>query len=113
NEDFVCIKVDREERPDIDQVHQLVVQMMGRPGGWPLTVFLTPSLRPFFGGTYFPPVDRYGIPGFPRVLSAVADAYRRRRDEVEAQAEEIAQGLSRAMSVSRQGPRGLPEPTFL
>src|SRR5690606_38015487 len=113
NEDFVCIKVDREERPDIDQVHQLVVQMMGRPGGWPLTVFLTPSLRPFFGGTYFPPQDRYGLPGFPRVLAAVAEAYRERRTDVESQADELTKGLQRAMSLETRGPRGLPEPAFL
>ena len=76
NERFVNIKVDREERPDLDQTYQLVVQLMGRGGGWPLTVFLTPERRPFFGGTYFPPVDRYGMPGFPKVLEAVSDAYR-------------------------------------
>ena len=69
NEGFVCIKVDREERPDLDQIYQLVVQLMGRSGGWPLTVFLTPEQKPFFGGTYFPPVDKYGdaeLPEDPR-----------------------------------------------
>ena len=75
------MKVDREERPDLDQVYQLVVQLMARNGGWPLTVFLTPDQRPFFGGTYFPPVDRYGMPGFPKVLQAVRDACRTRLDE--------------------------------
>ena len=113
NESFVNIKVDREERPDLDQVHQLVVQMLGRSGGWPLTVFLTPSLRPYFGGTYFPPEDRFGMPGFPRVLSAVAEAYRERRAEVEAQADEIAEGLTRAMSLQKRAPKGLPEPAFM
>jgi uncharacterized protein YyaL (SSP411 family) len=83
------VKVDREERPDLDQVYQLVVQLMGRSGGWPLTVFLTPDQKPFFGGTYFPPVDRYGMPGFPRVLQAIAEAYRERRSEVDAQSAEI------------------------
>src|SRR5215217_6902685 len=82
NEHFVCIKVDREERPDLDQVYQLVVQLMGRTGGWPLTVFLTPAQKPFFAGTYFPPVDRYGMPGFPKILEAISEAYRERRDEV-------------------------------
>src|ERR1700743_3638653 len=62
NEHFVSIKVDREERPNLDQVYQLVVQLMGRNGGWPLTVFLTPDQRPYFAGTYFPPPDRYGLP---------------------------------------------------
>src|SRR5438093_5548717 len=89
NDNFVNIKVDREERPDLDQVYQLVVQLMGRSGGWPLTVFLTPDQRPFFAGTYFPPTDRYGMPGFPKVLDAVADAYRSRRAEVDDQAEEL------------------------
>src|SRR5580700_2463671 len=93
NELFVNIKVDREERPDLDQVYQLVVQLMGRSGGWPLTVFLTPDQKPFFGGTYFPPVDRYGMPGFPRVLQAIAEAYRERRDEVDAQSSEITTAI--------------------
>jgi uncharacterized protein len=95
NEWFVSVKVDREERPDLDQVYQLVVQLMGRSGGWPLTVFLTPDQRPFFGGTYFPPVDRYGMPGFPKVLEAVREAYRARPDEISAQAEEITQAIRR------------------
>src|SRR4051812_16771114 len=76
NESFVNIKVDREERPDLDQVYQNVAQLMTRGGGWPLTVFLTPELKPFFGGTYFPPEDRHGRPGFPRVLTALSDAFR-------------------------------------
>src|SRR4030066_1603472 len=79
NENFINIKVDREERPDIDIVYMDAVQAMTGSGGWPLTVFLTPDRKPFFGGTYFPPEDRPGIPGFPRVLRAVADAYRGRR----------------------------------
>jgi uncharacterized protein YyaL (SSP411 family) len=98
NERFVCIKVDREERPDLDHVYQLVVQLMGRSGGWPLTVFLTPDQRPFFGGTYFPPADRYGMPGFPKVLAALSEAYRTKRDQVEAQAEEIAGAIARVGS---------------
>jgi len=94
NERFVCIKVDREERPDLDQIYQLTVQLMGRSGGWPLTVFLTPSQRPFFAGTYFPPRDKYGMPGFPKILEAVAEAYRERRDEVEAQAGELTKAIA-------------------
>jgi uncharacterized protein YyaL (SSP411 family) len=93
NELFVCVKVDREERPDLDQVYQLVVQLMGRSGGWPLTVFLTPDQKPFFGGTYFPPVDRYGMPGFPRVLQAIAEAYRDRRGEVDEQSAELTKAI--------------------
>ncbi|MDQ3684415.1 MAG: thioredoxin domain-containing protein [Acidobacteriota bacterium] len=89
NENFVNIKVDREERPDVDQIYMSAVQMMTRHGGWPLTVFLTPDLVPFFGGTYFPPEDRHGMPGFPRVLAGVADAYRERPDDVEQTAQEM------------------------
>src|SRR6476469_3639523 len=74
NENFINIKVDREERPDLDQIYQNVAQVMTQGGGWPLTVFLTPDLKPFYGGTYFPPDDRYGRPGFKRVLSALSNA---------------------------------------
>src|SRR4051794_5296808 len=82
NENFVNIKVDREERPDLDQIYMNAVQMMTHHGGWPMTVFLTPDAIPFYGGTYFPPQDRYNIPGFPRVLISVAEAYRDRQDEI-------------------------------
>jgi uncharacterized protein len=94
NDWFVSVKVDREERPDLDQVYQLVVQLMGRSGGWPLTVFLTPDQKPFFGGTYFPPVDRYGMPGFPRVLHAIHEAYMGKRDEVDAQSAELTRAIA-------------------
>ena len=80
NARFVSIKVDREERPDLDDVYMAAVQAMTGSGGWPMTVFLTPDLAPFFGGTYFPPEDRHGMSGLPRILDAVADAYRTRRD---------------------------------
>ncbi|MFZ5469761.1 MAG: thioredoxin domain-containing protein [Myxococcota bacterium] len=93
NEHFVNIKVDREERPDLDQIYQGVVQLMGRGGGWPLTVFLTPDLRPFFGGTYFPPDDRHGMPSFPRLLLGLSNAWKKQRNDVEAQAEELKKGL--------------------
>ena len=79
---FVNIKVDREERPDVDQIYMQAVQSMTGHGGWPMTVFLTPEAVPFYGGTYFPPADRHGMPGFPRLLEAVAEAYRSRRGEV-------------------------------
>src|SRR6187455_1206330 len=79
NESFVCIKVDREERPDLDQIYMNAVQMMTHHGGWPMTVFLTPAGVPFYGGTYYPPQDRYNMPGFPRVLIGVAEAYRDRK----------------------------------
>ena len=79
---FVNVKVDREERPDVDQIYMQAVQAMTGHGGWPMTVFLTPEGVPFYGGTYFPPEDRHGIPAFPRVLQGVAIAYRERRGEV-------------------------------
>jgi uncharacterized protein len=82
NQLFVNIKVDREERPDVDQIYMQAVQSMTGHGGWPMTVFLTPDGVPFYGGTYFPPVDRHGMPGFPRLLQGVAEAYRERRGEV-------------------------------
>jgi hypothetical protein len=82
NEHFVNIKVDREERPDVDQIYMNAVQLMLGHGGWPLTVFLTPDLIPFYGGTYFPPEDRFRLPGFPSVLTGVAGAYRSRPEEV-------------------------------
>ena len=82
NENFVNIKVDREERPDLDQIYMNAVQMMTGHGGWPMTMFLTPDGVPFYGGTYFPPEDRYNMAGFPRVLLSVAEAYRSQPDQV-------------------------------
>ena len=99
NEDFVSIKVDREERPDLDDVYMAAVQAMTGSGGWPMNLFLTPDLRPFFGGTYFPPEDRHGMAGFPRVLASVADAYRTRRGEVEQQAGLLAGHLQAQLAV--------------
>ncbi len=99
NEHFVSIKVDREERPDLDDVYMAAVQAMTGSGGWPMNVFLTPDLRPFFGGTYFPPEDRHGMAGFPKVLAAVADAYATRRSEVEQQAGMLASHLQAQLAV--------------
>jgi hypothetical protein len=93
NELFVNIKVDREERPDVDAVYMEAVQAMTGQGGWPMTVFLTPAGVPFFGGTYFPPVPRGGMPGFPAVLRAAADAYRQGREDVERTGAEIRRAL--------------------
>ena len=98
NERFVSIKVDREERPDLDDVYMAAVQAMTGSGGWPMSVFLTPDLRPFFGGTYFPPEDRHGMAGFPRVLTSVADAYFTRRAEVDEQAGLLAGHLRSQLS---------------
>jgi uncharacterized protein len=94
NQHFVSIKVDREERPDVDSIYMQAVQALTGQGGWPMTVFLTPDGRPFYGGTYFPPRDRrFGgqvVPGFARILLSMADAYENRREDVEEQAKEIA-----------------------
>jgi uncharacterized protein YyaL (SSP411 family) len=103
NQWFVNIKVDREERPDLDQLYQGVVQLMGRGGGWPLTVFLTPDLRPFFGGTYFPPHDKFGMPGFPKILQALHEAWHDRRAEVESQAKQFEEGLTELSSYGLAG----------
>jgi hypothetical protein len=94
NELFVNVKVDREERPDVDAVYMEAVQAMTGQGGWPMTVFLTPVGVPFFGGTYFPPVPRGGMPGFPDVLRAAADAYRQGREDVERIGGEIRRALA-------------------
>ncbi|HET8557778.1 MAG TPA: thioredoxin domain-containing protein [Gaiellaceae bacterium] len=96
NERFVCIKVDREERPDVDAVYMEAVQAMTGQGGWPLNAFLTPDGEPFYGGTYFPPEPRHGLPSFRQVLRAVADAYRERPDDVAAQAEALVGALRRS-----------------
>ena len=81
NQHFVAIKVDRDERPDVDARYQAAVSAISGQGGWPLTAFLTPAGKPFFGGTYFPSDDRYGRPGFKRVLLTMAEVWRDRREE--------------------------------
>ena len=82
NERFVNVKVDREERPDLDAIYMQAVQAMTGQGGWPMTVFLTPEGEPFYGGTYFPPEDRHGMPGFRRILRSVAETWKTNRGEV-------------------------------
>ncbi|HEX2180660.1 MAG TPA: thioredoxin domain-containing protein [Rubrobacteraceae bacterium] len=96
NEHFVNIKVDREERPDIDSIYMSAVQALTRGGGWPMTVFLTPDGAPFYGGTYFPPAPRGGLPSFQQVLLSLADAYENRRDEVLRSAESVREYLRAA-----------------
>lgn len=100
NENFINIKVDREERPDLDQIYMNAVQLMTRHGGWPMTVFLTPEGVPFYGGTYYPPEDRYNMPGFPRILTAISEAYRTRPDEITETAVSMLEELRR-MDVAR------------
>ena len=96
NDSFINIKVDREERPDLDAIYMDFVMMATQSGGWPLTVFLGADLVPFFGGTYFPPQDHYGRPGFKRVLETLASAYRNRRGELEKNREEILERLQQS-----------------
>ena len=104
NADFVCIKVDREERPDLDHIYMNAVQMMTGHGGWPMSVFLTPDLQPFFGGTYWPPEPRRGMPGFGQVLEAVADAWKNRQQMAIEQAAELTRHLQQVGN--EQGTRG-------
>ncbi len=111
NEWYVPIKVDREERPDLDAVYMDAVQAMTGQGGWPMTVFLTPDGRPFYGGTYFPPEDRHGMPGFGRVLASVHDAWINRRDELLQQGSALLQHIERATQLPRSDD-GLSEDTF-
>ncbi len=102
NKNFINIKVDREERPDLDQIYMSAVQLMTGSGGWPLTVFLTPECEPFFGGTYFPPEDRYNRPGFRRVLMRISEAYRNRRDEISSNAQGVIERIN-SQSTRRAG----------
>ncbi|MGE0882828.1 MAG: thioredoxin domain-containing protein [Blastocatellales bacterium] len=102
NEHFVNIKVDREERPDLDSIYMNSVMMMNGHGGWPMTVFLTPDGVPFYGGTYYPPVDRGGMPGFPRILISIAEAYQAKRDEIAQSADSILSELKRIDSIKPQ-----------
>src|SRR5437879_8941458 len=96
NELFVNVKVDREERPDLDSIYMDAVVALTGQGGWPMTVFLTPGGEPFFGGTYFPPAPRHGLPGFRQVLEAVAQAYRERPGDVERTARELIDVVRRS-----------------
>ena len=98
NDNFVAVKVDRDERPDIDSRYQAAISAVSGQGGWPLTGFLTPDGKPFFGGTYFPPLDQHGRPGFRRVLLSIASAYRDKTDEVTEQAEKVVSAIQQAES---------------
>ena len=97
NERFVNVKVDREERPDLDETYMAATQILAGQGGWPNSVFLTPELKPFYAGTYFPPTDAHGRPGFPQVLAGLAGAWKDRREDVYVQADEVAQAMRRIL----------------
>jgi uncharacterized protein len=94
NRHFINVKVDREERPDVDSIYMTAVQMMTGQGGWPMTVFLTPDGKPFYGGTYFPPEDRPPLPSFPKVLTTIAQAFQERRDELLGSADKVGEALN-------------------
>ncbi|HKD16626.1 MAG TPA: thioredoxin domain-containing protein [Thermoanaerobaculia bacterium] len=113
NRDFVAIKVDREERPDVDDVYMQAVQTMTGQGGWPLSVFLTPDRKPFYGGTYFPPAPRWGRPGFPQILSAIAGAWRDRREELETSAAEMLAHLEAGRGEVARAAAPLSDPIAL
>src|SRR5689334_1389373 len=106
NQHFVAIKVDREERPDLDSIYMAAVQTLTGQGGWPMTVFLTPEGKPFFAGTYFPSEDRHGLPGFKRVLQSVARAYEQQRGEIDQSADDLAAAALGGEFDSRHGGLG-------
>jgi uncharacterized protein YyaL (SSP411 family) len=101
NEHYVCIKVDREQRPDLDQIYMTFTQAMTGSGGWPMSVFLTPDLKPFFAGTYFPPDDISGRPGFRHVITEIAKAYAENREQVVGSADSITASLKAQVEQSR------------
>jgi uncharacterized protein len=103
NDHFVAIKVDREERPDVDAVYMQATQALTGQGGWPMTVFLTPNREPFYAGTYFPPTQRHGLPSFRQVLQAISDAWRNRRPELLVSASEIVRQLSQPATFAGAG----------
>jgi uncharacterized protein YyaL (SSP411 family) len=105
NEHFVSVKVDREERPDLDQIYMNAVQMLTGRGGWPMSVFLTPELKPFYGGTYWPPTGRHGMPGFDQILAAVIDAWKNRREQAITAAEQLTAEIQK-VGVSAGGHAG-------
>jgi uncharacterized protein YyaL (SSP411 family) len=104
NADFVCVKVDREERPDVDSVYMAATQALTGQGGWPMTVFTTPDGRPFYCGTYFPPRPAHGMPSFRQLLAAVTDAWRTRREELETAGTRIAEGISARLDLGTPAP---------
>src|SRR5450755_1554871 len=100
NGDYVAIKVDREERPDVDRIYMTYVQASTGSGGWPMSVWLTPELQPFFGGTYFPPENRWGHPGFASILTQIAQAWTNDRQKIEESARHVVEQLARQVKVA-------------
>lgn len=112
NANFVNIKVDREERPDVDKMYMTFVQATTGSGGWPMSVFLTPDLKPFFGGTYWPPEDRYGRPGFSTVLNRVAEAWKKDRSRIEQSATDVVEQLEKAVNAPTPSESRITEATL-
>ncbi len=113
NAAFVCVKVDREERPDVDALYMAALQAMTGRGGWPLNAFATPDGRPFYAGTYFPPQPRHGLPGWSDVVAAVADAWRQRRDDIESHARALVEGLATTTAAPRGAAAWRDDPAAL
>ncbi len=114
NTGFVNIKVDREERPDLDQIYQNAVQLfIRRGGGWPLTMFLTPDKLPFHGGTYFPPEDRYGMPGFPKLLALISETHQNKQDDISLTVHDVKKALDKMSGRHPEKTGGLVEPQLL
>jgi uncharacterized protein YyaL (SSP411 family) len=109
NREFVNVKLDREERPEVDEIYMAATQILTGQGGWPNSLFLTPDLKPFYAGTYFPPDDRYGRPGFATVLESLADAWKTRRHDVHEQAEEMARAMRRYLEERSQPADAAPD----
>ncbi len=103
NQHYICIKVDREERPDLDEIYMAATVAMSGGGGWPMTVFLTPETKPFFAGTYFPPVAKYGRPGFPQILARIAEAWKDEREDILQQAQELTRAVVLQSSSTASG----------
>ena len=113
NRDFVAVKVDREERPDVDRIYMAYVQASTGSGGWPMSVFLTPALKPFFGGTYFAPDNRYGRPGFGAILERLAEVWRNERERIEQASGDVVGQLARITEGSASGASALPDASIL
>src|SRR3954466_10801251 len=111
NQRFVCVKVDREERPDVDALYMEAVQAMTGQGGWPLNVFCTPDQVPFYGGTYYPPEPRHGMPAWRQVLTAVADAWVKQHEEIRSSSEQVRERLRGAAAL--RPAEGDPDPAEL
>src|SRR6202023_1026998 len=112
NENFICIKVDREERPDVDQIYMAFVLSTTGGGGWPMSVWLTPDLKPFVGGTYFPPEDRYGQPGFTKVLERIASAWKENHEKIAEQGSKIVEALRESQSAQPEAAAKIDNQVF-